>query len=713
MKGKTNYSLKNRMKFFKNFLLICCTVFTCLTSNAKDTINTPQDTAGYCKAFFSIIQDSINLNTISINNQSTGNGLIYSWNFGDGATSSLKNPSHTYANNSNYTVCLTITSTVDTCNDSYCKSFSVGACNAYFVNSDTLNGIYFSNLSFGNITDYFWDFGDGTVSILENPDIHYYVKGGNYNVCLTVSNPKTASTSSYCHMVRVSSCHGNINYTVDSIGNGVSLQAIVSGNVTNYLWDFGDGTTSTEVNPYHVYNDNYGHKVVLRISSSADSLCSDTITKPVNPNFLDITYTQDSIGYGVAFIPTVKGAMYNYNWTFGDGTTSTETKPYHLYNMGGLYEVCLIVTSKINPLSQSQKCILVNPNSSTCTALFSASQGKDGIGVVIQNLTTGSVTDYLWDFGDGTTSTDKDPGLHIYKKGGLYKITLRVSNPLTACSSFFYQTVSERTCYGTFNSTIDANGSGVTFNSIVTASVDKYSWNFGDGTSSVEPNPHHVYLASGKYKVFLKVSSSLDSTCNYIYFKDVVFVSPCNAKFSIVKDSVNLNNVYIYYPSTANSTALYSWNFGDGGVSNLQYPTHTYSSKGVYKVCLTVTNDTICSETFCDTITLGRASEFTLTVVNPLALGIKDIKSSSIVLENYPNPLSSLTTINYSIPVNGTVDLYIMDLLGNKIKSIEHGNKIKGQYSAEWKPENVANGIYLLQLKVNNQIVTKKIILNN
>ncbi|MEO6904017.1 MAG: PKD domain-containing protein [Bacteroidia bacterium] len=712
MKEKMNYPHKNRMKFFKNFLLIICFAITCLTIKAQDTTSNPHDTTMYCHAYFSITQDSTNLNSISVNNQSAGNGLVYSWYFGDGATSSLKNPSHTYTINGNYTVCLKIKSTVDTCNVSYCENVSIGTCNAYFSSYDSLNDIYFSNHSTGNISDYLWDFGDGTVSTLKNPGIHTYPKGGSYNVCLTVSNPRTSCSASYCNIVKASSCYANISYTADSVGNGVSFKAIINGNVSNYLWDFGDGTTSTESNPYHDYNDNNGSVVRLSIGSNIDHLCSDTITKFVSyNNLLAITYKQDPISYGLTFTPTVKGDAYKYSWTFGDGVNSTETIPYHQYNKAGLSKVCLVVTSKTNPLSQSQKCIQIYTSKDSCSAYFTT-KVEDAGGVMVQNLSGGNGTDYLWDFGDGITSTDKNPVPHIYKKVGEYKISLTVFNPLTSCSSFYYQMVNNRTCYGTFNATIGANGSDVAFKSNVSASVDQYSWDFGDGTVSFEANPHHVYLTLGKFSVSLKISSSLDSTCSYSCYKVVNIGTMCSAKFSIVKDSVNTNNVFIYYPSTANSTTLYSWNFGDGGVSNLQYPSHTFNNKGFYQVCLTVTNDTICSDTYCDTIRLGRASEFTLTVVNPLALGIKDIQPSSIGLENYPNPFTFSTTINYSIPVNGAVDLYVMDLLGNKIKTIEQENRVGGKYSAEWKPENVANGIYLLQLKVNSHVITKKIIVN-
>lgn len=86
--------------------------------------------------------------------------------------------------------------------------------------------------------------------------------------------------------------------------------------------------------------------------------------------------------------------------------------------------------------------------------------------------------------------------------------------------------------------------------------------------------------------------------------------------------------------------------------------------------------------------------------------------NDKLVLQNYPNPFSSSTTIYYTISAASPVELTIFNLLGRKIEAIEAGDKAPGSYSLEWNAKNFPEGIYLLQLRTNDQVITKKIVLN-
>ena len=94
-----------------------------------------------------------------------------------------------------------------------------------------------------------------------------------------------------------------------------------------------------------------------------------------------------------------------------------------------------------------------------------------------------------------------------------------------------------------------------------------------------------------------------------------------------------------------------------------------------------------------------------------LTTGIADTKNINTVFESYPNPFSGSTTINYSISKEEAVELTVVDVLGKKIAIIESSKKSAGKHSAIWNAETVAEGMYILQLKVDNQILTKKIII--
>ena len=140
------------------------------------------------------------------------------------------------------------------------------------------------------------------------------------------------------------------------------------------------------------------------------------------------------------------------------------------------------------------------------------------------------------------------------------------------------------------------------------------------------------------------------------------------------------------------------------------YPTHTYATTTPIVLCLTI-SDGSCTDTYCDSITPGlmMSSVFTINVV---PLSISENISSITSFENYPNPFSDNTTINYAINKDANVSISIVDLWGNTIAELENGNRSNGEYSTTWNAEGVAEGMYLLQLKVNNDISIKKIIVN-
>ncbi len=98
-------------------------------------------------------------------------------------------------------------------------------------------------------------------------------------------------------------------------------------------------------------------------------------------------------------------------------------------------------------------------------------------------------------------------------------------------------------------------------------------------------------------------------------------------------------------------------------------------------------------------------------VYKQIATSIKENSDLNTLFESYPNPFNGTTTIHYSISKDAAIELNVIDFIGNKVAVIERGNKLKGDYSAKWNAQNMAVGMYLLQLKVNDQVLTKKIII--
>ena len=195
-------------------------------------------------ALFSFAQSDLKVTFTNISK----NAQSYIWAFGDGKTSKEKNPVHTYAKSGTYTVLLTATNITKTSTYEVTINLSKSAPQAKF--SYTTNGleVSFKNQSV-NAQSYSWNFGNGKTSTQKDPTITYG-SAGTYSVSLTASNGETTNT--YTQSITVS-YKQPASFTYK---NEAPLKVVLtntSTNATSYEWDFGDGTSSTEMNPTHRY----------------------------------------------------------------------------------------------------------------------------------------------------------------------------------------------------------------------------------------------------------------------------------------------------------------------------------------------------------------------------------------------------------------------------------------------------------------------------
>lgn len=294
--------------------------------------------------------------------------IYWQWNFGDGSISDAENPIHTYLPGT-YEVCLTIFTT-DSCSSTYCDVIVVGGgidsmyCSAGF--SYTTDGALtlFENTSMGggaDIVAYWWEFGDGTYSDAENP-VHTYPGEDIYFACLTIYTADSCS-STYCSEIVIGGGGG-----IDSTDCAADYDFIVTGtevdfydssedggsDIIAYVWEFGDGGISTEENPTHIFPFEGVFEVCLTIYT-ADS-CSSTYCWPVDIMDDDTTEVCNALfeyDFGITpwgiFTTNLSddgGApSISYAWDFGDGETSYEFEPVHTYAAGGVYNLCLTITT--------------------------------------------------------------------------------------------------------------------------------------------------------------------------------------------------------------------------------------------------------------------------------------------------------------------------------------------------------------------------------
>ncbi len=546
--------------------------------------------------------------------------ISWQWDFGDGENAVEQNPVHHYERPGYYDVCLTIVDSITGCTDTWCEQIIVYggySCMAYFsyYNQPLFPmTFYFVDGSTGDPDSWFWDFGDGASSSEQDP-FHTYTEEGIYDVCLTIINTTTNCEDTECYQIVVDSTGFNECYAMffEYPMGELTIQFTDYSwpDPIEWLWEFGDGNTSTQQHPTHQYSQSGIYPVTLSIIT--EDLCEATITReiwvedmydcdafflwdpdlenPMEINFTDLSYFQGDV---------------EYFWDFGDGFTSTQSSPTHLYIEEGEYEVFLTIFSD-NPFCQDtySDIVFVDDLNPDCEAEFDYSIIPNGSQVSFIDLSTGNINQWNWDFGDGNFSGEQNP-VHTFAETGNYQVCLTVANnePLQQCEDEICKTVEVfiiAECEADFDFTFNPNGSQVSFIDLSIGNINEWNWDFGDGNFSDEQNPVHTFAETGNYQVCLTVANNEplqqceDEICKTV---EIFIVAECEADFSYSLSQEFLPAIQFTDQSTGNITSWF-WDFGDGTTSTEQSPYHVFPDSGNYIIKLTISNlDTLlfCSD---------------------------------------------------------------------------------------------------------------------
>lgn len=546
---------------------------------------------------------------INFTNTSTGTGsLQYKWLFGDGTTSTLQNPQHTYTAAGNYTVSLIVTNS-NNCSDTMTviNAISAGAVAANFTSPAAVckgSTVAFSNTSLPAPVSSYWSFGDGTFSNELSP-VKSYTAAGVYSVKL-VSN-FGACTDSITKTITINQTPTAI-FTADDTTNCSTPFTVhfnnLSTNSNAYTWNFGDGSSASINEPTHIYNALGTFSVQLICFNSLG--CSDTITKnnyiEIKRPVVTLTNLPDS-----GCVPLTKNFTANvisddpvvsYLWNFGNGSTSTEESPTYTYPVAGQFDVSVIITtaSGCKDTAVRNRAITLNVKP---TANFDATPriqcAKDPI--QFMDSTTGTVTSWYWDFGDGTTSIEQHP-THIYIDTGYFNIMLISYNGGCPDTLIIDSFVYINPPIAKFRSSLDCTKPLQRKFTDLSIGADEWHWDFGDGTFSTDPNPIHNFPAGGNYPVTLLVRNSITG-CDYSITKNIRIVL-VDINFTAVTRIICKNNSVTFTSNLSlQDVNTFEWDFGDGtnAMLDTNVISHVYTLAGTYTVRLITTDILGCKDT--------------------------------------------------------------------------------------------------------------------
>ncbi len=413
------------------------------------------------------------------------------------------------------------------------------------------------------------------------------------------------------------------------------------GFISSYRWYFGDGDSSTLTSPVHIYDTAGVMEVVLIIQSS--NACPDTFSqsitifdKPeVNFGYQNACFNQQPLQFSDS-TTLINGSIVGTLWDFGDGNTSTSLNPQHSYASPGLYTVTLSKTSSNGCVDSAQLNVNVYPQPVANYRYQRLSGDSCSVPQVLQFTSTSSgAQGFYWDF-----DFANNPGVHTatvanpqfqFNQYGIYEVALIVSNAF-GCSDTIIQMVSIRPApEAGFSATTELGCEPLAVQFVDTSNynfsggaINSWTWDFGDGKQSNDPNPQHIYLEEGFYTPSLIVQT--DGGCSDTILGDPIRVYPTpSAGFEMEKLTAR-EVQFTSLSGNIDSSTVVLWDFGDGTGSGALNPRHrfpydlTLGPRNV-EVCLYLINgfgcgDTICQELLLESLQLNVPSALAPDVIS-------------------------------------------------------------------------------------------------
>jgi len=570
-----------------------------------------------------------------------GDGLTYTWDFGEGTTATGAKVEHRYAAGGTYPVVLTVDDGTGLKNASSSTAIkvhinrppmAVAGGNKQLCSGDVLvlDGSK-SRDPEGGVLRFAWDFGDGTKSTIVNPTKIYKVPGV-YPVTLKVEDDSGFSNGTHTDRISVivnpapiADAGPDIKVCSNTpVAFDGSKSSDVDGVVNRYSWDFGDGNQGGGNRPTHIYRNPGAYRMTLTIEgdqlSQCDNIARDTavVTVVEAPEAIVAAPRAAPVNVAVVFDGSKSvnsaGAVSGWSWDFGDGGTAAGAKASHTFTKPGVYNVDLTIDAP-GALAQCRKVsarhrIVINAAPVPMIvskddisvgefALFDASGSRDP---------DGGIQSYAWDFGDG----GKAEGVvarHRFKTPGEHKVTLTVTDETGVANSSVSTVKTVRlhaapipridgpakACAGeaTMWSARLANGT--------LGEGAKVNWLFGDGGTSQSRATSHVFARTGHYDVTLHVDdgkgfeNSRRNTTKKLHVN-----APPHPVASVPRQACP--GVAIRLDASGSndpdgSITSYSWDFGDGTTGTGAAVDHAFEKPGKYKVLLSVADDAkaICS----------------------------------------------------------------------------------------------------------------------
>lgn len=667
---------------------------------------------------------------VTFNNITTPtSGMDFSWNFGNGQTSTQTVPSPvTYSAAGSYTVTLKATNTTTGCMNTYTQNINISNFQADFTPPTTIcagSPVSFTDNSSAGANVWVWNAGAAGTASQQNPTFTF-ATAGTYTVSLSSANSTSGCNASTSKTITVISPTKPTFTSNDTKGcSPVSIDFTnTTGATGTYEWKFGDGQTfSGQTPPPHTYSANGSYDVTLIVTDANG--CVDSVEKTGYVVVSDVTADFSAVPLSgceplnVVFTnasttpSTTTSPITTYKWIFGNGQVSTSaTPPTQTYNEG-IYDVTLIIetangckdtlerTEYIKVGTKQQANFTYTPPN----VCVKTDVKFTNTSIIDPGIDTTEIT-WNWDFDGDGNSTDKNPTHQFTTDTGYFDVTLVVDyrgckDTMKIDSAVYikapisqYYLQQDLFCNPTFPitvQTVDTSKLGTS-----TDLIDVY-WKWGDNTQTHVPNGDlhdsdksattHQYSTYGSYTIWQIIENHTTGCVDSL--SKTVNVSQITAGMSVV-DSVCKSSLFSIDGNSATSThpiTTWEYDMGDGQTTTGNPATYTYTNAGTFTITQTVTNSVGCSITTTKTpfivlelpkadftvIPVTNCAPSQVTVSNSSTKQGNGVNLSSYEWTNMDNNATETTTSLGDSPTlyfNGagthTIQLVVTDVFGCK-----------------------------------------------
>ena len=470
------------------------------------------------------------------------------------------------------------------------------------------DSVSFTDLSSDNVDEWYWHFGNGVASDEQNPSTTFG-QVGYYSIYLEVGHNGCMVDTTVSSYIQVQFPKSNFNVIQDCNNSYLVELDNISSGADSSFWDFGVAGISTDTsslfNPVFQYLDTGTYTITLTTFNTGTG-CENVFEKMVTVQELNsafsVSQTEGCYPMSITASCPSQAAFYKWSGTGMNFSSSNYSTTEIIFNQPGFYTDLTLITENSNGCQDTTiflDTIFVNgiqadfsSNFIGDCSVFDITFSDSSSNLFGENIS------WNWFFENNLSTDTGEQVTHVFSGAGVHNVTLQVEDNW-GCESSVTQEVELINVQSLFVvDTLGCTESAFTFQNLSTGKNLKYLWDFGNGDTSNLENPTHQYSTQGIFSPCLTVTDMYGCSDVFCIDDGIEIINP-SVSFNMDNAFQPCPPMFVNFENTSSNVLYYKWDFGDGsGYSNIENPSHIYTTPGTYDVTLIAYSTLNCIDTF-------------------------------------------------------------------------------------------------------------------